>query len=1316
MNKYLIKNKTSNDNLITSMKKIFKIISFTFVFVFLLSISSFSTSYARTKYTFTTKGGGDYIIIADVNDDGSFAIVNKCNGINSTSVASTSGGDSLYKTVADDYKNAFRTSTKNTNTKNRGTDIANLLELFVKSQKKDEGNYYLAEIKYKAGTDDEKIIINGSGNTAAYGKSGNKSYKDIITEMSNDSKNPYYNEYKDSEKYITYIDKPLDEFFDDSELIKAYENYPNKSQLSWIKKEETTEGVAQADYSYSLLLDKDSDPERILARVKDSDGNIATTFLIAKFDGDTYVERGYSNGTSGICWQTQNKYKIALSGTYDDTLILYFEEYGDSFYNFTKTFGLSDNHLSFESPRFIATRDTSSNSIRFYYVTGTNEQNNEGHFIGTLPLDLSNISGQSFECDNWLLDYTSEEIQIYPRDFEVTTVYDYMYHVHLNDAYLCFNDNKYTYDVAIPVSYGNEGTYNKKITKNPGSFVAFISTDKQLNKDYDNNYDAIERFEADLDDPSVKMYITIYKGTAELKYTGTSKTEDVLKLNQLVSKNTDNTLPPKLSIKSVIANKSESSTQGTTGNRNARTALTSAIENSRGGVISNKIYDGVISEKFDISIEIVNNFVTYGRIILILLIFIAIIIAGFKHMISSAQDPAERAKTIDTFKRLVAGIIVFIILAGIVVLIMDYLDKGMAFFGTYVEEFGQGDFLEDDKIAEQSPLLEVIEIIIRAANEITAGIIEILMKQLAGNGEQLDYMGVIYDVYTADGAVSAFKPFDDEGIEWTRVMSGYNVMVSISFLMLLVAFVKSAIDYVVFAGNEKKLVEVKELWERIFWAVLLILAMPYLIRALIYLFNYMVAAVPVNYQDNKYDLVIEFEGVLGALANNIWLTTRLNIFFSFLVRHIMLDVLVVSGPIVVGIWAISKKFKSFPLWFGELITNVAMQFCYAVGFLILILLSFEGESPLYGLILVSVAVALSKFVKESLQGYFASGAGINEEKEGSAVVKRVFGWKKKAVKKFKAFGKDMSKAAKKVDKTLSSKSARAFYNVGNIMSGNLKNMKFVGKPKNLAGAEKNIQRQINDIKDDDEREEAQNYFDDIKNGNGVAQTMEGGVYDSINAYNAYKNSGDIIGGIRDNIQNKTRAKAIKKATGYSKEFNHGNGVWGEDVDIDDRIEDSYGLSNEEKEELKHEEEKEQAIEELDNETEEQRFERIDSSQKELSDAKMALDSIADDMMAQDIAGETARQEALTNAAQSIKDAATIEAYFGEGFNEEVIGELMKEYSEKQANQLKHTNIKVDAHQVYELMNAQLRDNASRIKGAKDRREIAKTANNNNKFK
>ncbi|MCQ2748568.1 MAG: hypothetical protein MJ246_00715 [Clostridia bacterium] len=47
-----------------------------------------------------------------------------------------------------------------------------------------------------------------------------------------------------------------------------------------------------------------------------------------------------------------------------------------------------------------------------------------------------------------------------------------------------------------------------------------------------------------------------------------------------------------------------------------------------------------------------------------------------------------------------------------------------------------------------------------------------------------------------------------------------------------------------------------------------------------------------------------------------------------------------------------------------------MQFCYAVGFMIVIFLSYEGQNPVYGLILVSTAMGLSKFVKESLQGYF----------------------------------------------------------------------------------------------------------------------------------------------------------------------------------------------------------------------------------------------------------------------------------------------------------------------------------------------------------
>ncbi|MCQ2748580.1 MAG: hypothetical protein MJ246_00775 [Clostridia bacterium] len=56
------------------------------------------------------------------------------------------------------------------------------------------------------------------------------------------------------------------------------------------------------------------------------------------------------------------------------------------------------------------------------------------------------------------------------------------------------------------------------------------------------------------------------------------------------------------------------------------------------------------------------------------------------------------------------------------------------------------------------------------------------------------------------------------------------------------------------------------------------------------------------------------------------------------------------------------------MWIGELVTNVATQFCYALVFFTASLIIYKDESPFVLLIMFLMFIKLADFFKDSLQG------------------------------------------------------------------------------------------------------------------------------------------------------------------------------------------------------------------------------------------------------------------------------------------------------------------------------------------------------------
>ncbi|MCQ2748569.1 MAG: hypothetical protein MJ246_00720 [Clostridia bacterium] len=427
--------------------------------------------------------------------------------------------------------------------------------------------------------------------------------------------------------------------------------------------------------------------------------------------------------------------------------------------------------------------------------------------------------------------------------------------------YKCYTKGSNMYDIAIPATKGINGTFDTGFNKTPGSYVAFVSTTKTVTKR--EATDPMAAFENDYLDNKVPMTIEVCQVPEGIENDGSSfdKKVDVSKLTTSAK---SSELPPKLQIKEAI--KEDDAKQVVS----AKTTASAGGSRITGTRIKGSNGDGSAVTKEDtvtFGQAFLTDTVSVGKNILIILIFCAIVAAGFRHALKGATDPKEREQTKVTLKNILVGILIFICLSLIVTLIWDFTYKGLDLINGQISAQAEQEFENEDQITRGSLLLDIIEVILRVINEIEAGIIEILSKQLVGDANLsvtstaiheassasattkqrgINYISLIYNVYTPDGAISSMMPFDAAGVEWSRLLAGYNMLVSVSFVVMILALAITAVQFVMFAGNVKKITAVKGRLVRMFWAVLLLITVPYLVQFLLFIFNYLTAAVPVN--------------------------------------------------------------------------------------------------------------------------------------------------------------------------------------------------------------------------------------------------------------------------------------------------------------------------------------------------------------------------------------------------------------------------------------------------------------------------------------
>lgn len=448
--------------------------------------------------------------------------------------------------------------------------------------------------------------------------------------------------------------------------------------------------------------------------------------------------------------------------------------------------------------------------------------------------------------------------------------------------------------------------------------------------------------------------------------------------------------------------------------------------------ILNEIYAKLGESKTEIKHEFVDDVLKYGKIIILFLILLALCYTAILS-IQSSVDIKKRVLIKTRMRDILIGAIIFACVIPIFNLVMNFLADSYQSLGQFTGDFSGPTYYAT---ITRFKVGYIVKFIGKVIDTFTLGInwlIDTVLSYSMTPGASTNLMELIFVATDNSGFVSSILPFTEA--EWSMYVMGYRLLTVLFLGFVAIALVKVAMEFMIGAGNPTKIEASKESIKRIIVAILMVVLAPYGFRLLLLFFNYLTSMLPIDGGTAVFDINFEAAGFVGSFANLLFATTRFKIFVTFFVRKVMLALMLFSTPFICGIWAVSNKFRSFTLWVGTILSNAALQFCYALVFMVVILISYEGQNPFVTLIVVLLIPKFASFFSQSLQGLGQVWGGINSEAIATQVVNSYKGWGRKGISKVKGTGRNLMKAAKKYDPKAISKTGRRVHNAGAILSG-----------------------------------------------------------------------------------------------------------------------------------------------------------------------------------------------------------------------------------------------------------------------------------------
>lgn len=253
-------------------------------------------------------------------------------------------------------------------------------------------------------------------------------------------------------------------------------------------------------------------------------------------------------------------------------------------------------------------------------------------------------------------------------------------------------------------------------------------------------------------------------------------------------------------------------------------------------------------------------------------------------------------------------------------------------------------------------------------------------------------------IFNTDSSLT-LPPFKPD--EWQNLSALYLAVSSFTAPLILIMIGKTGIAYVADTGSVSKKVDLKEEFMHWILCVTIIVIGPLLVQGLIQLCNMFTDILNTTTKsmwtlhagsyltDFTETVKIRTGNILtDAIVHFLYAYLYLKVNIIFMVRKIMLSVMYVFTPIAVALWGINRRVEAFSIWFGEILTNAAMQFFYAFT-VIVAAVSFGSagwNSWLYTLIWMFAIIKIAEVLRNSLQGFIARVSGIDEERLGMGAV------------------------------------------------------------------------------------------------------------------------------------------------------------------------------------------------------------------------------------------------------------------------------------------------------------------------------------------
>ncbi|HBY19537.1 MAG: hypothetical protein A2Y24_02985 [Clostridiales bacterium GWE2_32_10] len=359
------------------------------------------------------------------------------------------------------------------------------------------------------------------------------------------------------------------------------------------------------------------------------------------------------------------------------------------------------------------------------------------------------------------------------------------------------------------------------------------------------------------------------------------------------------------------------------------------------------------------------------------LVLIAILFIGFRAIGSATKDnPQERVKIMEGFKNILIG--VFIVGFALTIVNLAYVELNNA-LTTITSSYTPGD-IDDASVDTGSST--VWYLFSGFAKVIIAGIRGIF-HWIPGftSIEELITLKDFGDNINLSDINKYLAPFDGAG-KLDAYTAGYIACAAISVPLMFIAVLKTGFSYVIHSSNYNQITQIKDDFRRFFVALVFVAVGPFVFQGILIAFNMATMLLPFQYEFSIADQFDTGNAVADIIGGLYLLYIELTIVFIFLVREVMLTVMYIITPIVIFVWAISRNAELIKVWWGELLTNAATQFIYALVFFVATigLGKMTTDHWLLYLVWMTMVIKLAKALKNSLQGgFFKSLSGIDEE-------------------------------------------------------------------------------------------------------------------------------------------------------------------------------------------------------------------------------------------------------------------------------------------------------------------------------------------------